>query len=483
MSGDIKSLLQENSGARSVHNMSYVQILREKWGPLLAGVKGEQRLNSMAVLFENQSQHLDSLTEDTRTTNVGSFLKFVFPVLRRVWPNLIANEIVSVQPMTAPIGGIFYFDMKYGTTKGQVTAGQTLIKDFNRSYSSELIDKEIIGAGDASTVAFAATLGFVPVKTGTLKVYATVGGALVTGTDNGAGGITGTGIAAGSTINYSTGAISVNFSTAPDNATDVYTQYEYNMEANSNIPQVNIDIQLVEIRAKTRKLKALWSSEASDDLKAFHGIDAESEIVATVASEIALELDREIIQDLFDGSSLYGQPFDISTVPTNTPEIFHIRALITLLTRASNAIHKDSLRGPANWLVTSPAVSGYIENLATHGDFRPAFGDASGEKIEQPHGFGVYKMGTLSSKFMVYKDTFFPVTGEGSGSGVGDILLGYKGQSFIDAGYCWAPYIPLQITSTFLDPSDFTLRKGLRTRYATKMLRNEFYRRVRVTGL
>ena len=264
-----KKFLQNS---RTIQDESYVQTLVRKWNPLLEGITVEHTRNVMAVLYENQSQHLQSLNEETRTTNVGSFLKFVFPVLRRVWPTLIANEIVSIQPMTAPIGGIFYYDLKYGTTKGTVTAGQTLIKDFNRYYSSEHIDAEVIGVGAGTS--FASTLDFTPIRTSTVTVlgYRGSDGVLISGTDNGAGTISGTGVSG--VVDYDTGSISVTFTASVSAGTSVSASYDYNSECNSNIAQINIDIQLLEIRATTRKLKAKWCSEAADDLKAFHGIDA-----------------------------------------------------------------------------------------------------------------------------------------------------------------------------------------------------------------
>ena len=152
---------QALSESRSIHDKSYVRALADKWQPLLEGIRQEHTRNVMAVLYENESQYLQNLNEETRSTNVGSFLKFVFPVLRRVWPNLIANEIVSIQPMTAPVGGIFFYDLKYGTTKGTVTAGETLIADFNRFYSSEHIDGEVVGTGPGTT--FSSTLDFTPI--------------------------------------------------------------------------------------------------------------------------------------------------------------------------------------------------------------------------------------------------------------------------------------------------------------------------------
>ena len=402
--------------------------------------------------------------------------------------NLIANEIVSVQPMTAPVGGVFYYDLKYGTTKGKVTAGDTLIRDFNHTYSSETVDEELVATngGAASPGPFSSTLDFVPIRPGTVTITAPAdGGGILSVTDDGAGSFNGD-FTAG-TIDYATGAIAgLTFNANVAANADVVAVYQYNMEANTAIPQINIDIELQEVRAKTRKLKALWSSEAADDLKAFHGIDAESEIVAGVAAEIALELDREIINDLYMNSALHPKTFDYSTIPPGSDEIHHIRSIITVLSGASNSIHKDSLRGPANFLVTGPDVSAIIEQIETHGDFRPIVAAPNAENIapsEQPRTFGVYRFGTLASKYTCYKDPYFPVTNPGSGSGSGDILMGYRGNTFIDAGYVWAPYIPLQITATFLDPADFVMRKGLRTRYATKLLRSEFYRRVRVTGI
>jgi hypothetical protein len=155
-------------------------------------------------------------------------------------------------------------------------------------------------------------------------------------------------------------------------------------------------------------------------------LDAEAEIVSGVASEIALELDREIISDIYGQAALHPKQFDLTTIPVATPELFHLRSLVTVMTGASNSIHKSSMRGPANWAITSPEVCTLIEQLDTHGDFRPVFSSSTGSDtpIEQPHSFSVFKAGTLSSKYVVYKDPYFPVTNAGTGSGVGDILMG-----------------------------------------------------------
>jgi Major capsid protein Gp23 len=435
----------------------------------------------LAQLYENQLSELKSfkekhmLGEDTTTVNTAPFIKYTFPLLRRVWPSLIAPEIVSIQPMTAPVGAVFYFELKYGQNKGQVSAGNRLVKDFNRTYSSQYIDGEIVGAGTGIQTTFNYTSKWIPVVPSTVKISATVGGSAVVAVDDGSGNLTGSGIAAGSTINYQTGAIHLIFSVAPDASTNVVAVYQYNAESNSEVPDVNIDIALVAVTAKSRKLKALWSSEAADDLKALHGVDAEQELVAGLGSELALEIDREIIEDIRVGYTGASTSYSLAPV-SGVRELDVIRGILTPITLIANQIGKNTLRGPANWMVMSYDLAAYIEQLSTDGFFRPVF---AGDKdafapAEAPQTWGMMKMGTVQSRFTAYKDPYL-VSNE--------LIMGFKGNSFVDAGYVWAPYVPLQVTATFLDPNDFRFRKGMRTRYAKLLARAEFYGKLTVNSL
>ena len=154
MATEARNLLAEES-RRTIADKGYVRALISKWGEFLEGIpdRTEQQrytLGVSALLMENEAQHLLALNEDTRTTNVGSFTKFIFPILRRVFPNLIANEVVSVQPMTAPVGAVFYLDYVYGSTKGATQAGGIFPRDFDRTYSSEYISGEIVVTGDGT---------------------------------------------------------------------------------------------------------------------------------------------------------------------------------------------------------------------------------------------------------------------------------------------------------------------------------------------
>ena len=485
----------------TVNDETLVGALVNKWQPMLEGLASrtsadKYTLGVTAMLMENQSNYLQSLNEETKQINVGSFTKFIFPVLRRVFPNLIANEVVSVQPMTAPVGAVFFLDYVYGTNKGATAQGNVFPRDFDKDYSSEFINGEQLATGTGAPATYAVQLGFNPVRPlDTVRGFKVViseidktTGEVVkivnvpqTATDNGQGSFTGP-IASGS-INYSNGSITnFAFTTAPALGNPIKCYYFYDGEMSGKIPQIQLDVKKAAVEAVPRRLKALWSSEAAEDLRAFHGLDAETEIVSAVAQEIALEIDRDIIQQLFAASTGTTGTFS-RTVPAGVNELDHLRSMITQISTVSNTIHKKTLRAPANFIITSPDISALLSQLTTHGDFRPLFvsggespfGPADMPKPLTQHGqFGIYKVGTLMNKWVVYEDPFFARD---------MMLIGLKGSSYLDAGFCWAPYIPLQVTPTFLDPNDFSFRKGLRTRYATKLLRSEYYGQMRITGM
>lgn len=504
MSVEARKMVNEDSRG-TIEDKTLVGALVRKWEPMLEGIanrttQDKYTVGVTAMLMENQSQYLQNLNEETKTVNVGSFTKFIFPVLRRVFPNLIANEIVSVQPMTAPVGAVFFLDYVYGTNKGGTNAGNVFPRDFDKDYSGEFINGEQLATGDnvnfgtaGAVVALNVTTGFNPIRPLDAsrgfsliirEIHKTTGATVQQAVDDGAGSFTGA-VIAGGVVNYSSGAISTfKFTLAPALGNPIKAYYFYDGEMSSKVPQIQLDVKKAAVEATPRRLKALWSSEAAEDLRAFHGLDAETEIVSAVAQEIALEIDREIIQSLFAASTGTTATFD-RIPPAGIAEMDHLRSMITQISTVSNLIHKKTLRAPANFIVTSPEVSALFAQLTTHGDFRSSFqsgGEVYGGNMDMPRQnagvpqgqFGIYKVGTLMNKWQVYEDPFFSRD---------QMLIGLKGSSYLDAGYVWAPYIPLQVTPTFLDPSDFSFRKGLRTRYATKLLRSEYYGQVRVTNL
>jgi len=492
--------LNENSQGH-VYNDTVSQILDRKWAWLMEGVTGKWERRQLSRLLENQMWHLKDemrktgiLTEATTASAIPDYVKFVFPLVRRVWANLFANGLVSVQSMSGPIGGVFFWEYKYGTSKGTVTAGQNMIENFDRFYSSERVYHELIATGNGSTANYTGTLAWFPVKPydafGQVGIEFTtvVGGSAERIYDaDGSGTLTG---GSSGTITYATGQYNITFSANVDNLAAIYANYFFNMEsASSKVPEMNIDISLQPVQAWSRKIKALWSAESADDLRAMLGMDIEGELVGGLASEVALEIDREIVQDLYVAASAGTNigAFD-ATVPAGRSPVEHYSGIMTQFDKVATTIHTRTKRGPGNFIVCAPDVNTVISALARHGDFKAVVrdnvplqggggmgtGGRPGFPLPQaPSGYGIYTSGTLQNKWRVIVDPYFPA---------GKALVGLKGTSFLDSGYAYAPYVPLQVTSTFLDPANFQAKKGLRTRYATKLLNSNFYGVVNVTN-
>ena len=493
MSIEARSLGNAAHGTFADPNRS--RLLESKYAPLLQGVNDPYRRMVSATLMENQIEWLRSLNEETLSSGVGSFTKYIFPILRRVFPNLIANEIMSVQPMTAPIGAVFTYEYKFADNKGAVQSGDNLVETFNEFYSHEYVEEEQIATGNGAALSFGGPgnevfLSWLPVrpKDQDYGWAVTVTDGTETFTDNGNGTLTGDAGGTG-TINYTTGQVTVTFAAAPGMGDAITVNYYYNSESNSSIPEVELDISMVEIRAQTRKLKARWSAEASDDLRAFHGVNAETELVAGLSNEIALEIDREMI-DLQVSGAQTTQSFTYNPSANFTNELDSIRAMLTRIGSISSKIHKLSKRSPANYLVMPPEVLSLLEQLTTHGDYRPIFqrdpsvwGGPLDPGTPPSYGpvtsnYGVQRVGTLLNKYAVYVDPYLDRDATNK-----RVLVGLKGSSFMDAGSVYAPYIPLQVTPTFLDPDDQSFKKGIRTRYGKRLLRPEFYGTLTVAGL
>jgi len=269
--------------------------------------------------------------------------------------------------------------------------------------------------------------------------------------------------------------------------TAVTANYFFTMEGIAdNVPQVNVDIQLDAVKAWSRKLKVLWSSEAADDMRAVLNMDIEPELTAGVASEIALGVDRELIMSAYGSGTTNTDVFD-AAVPPGRNQIDHFRNIMTTLEKVSGAINTATHRGPGNYIVTGPSVQPILGSLATHGDLvrvfdqipqMPAGQGVTGRQAfplpQAPSGYGVYPMGFLQNKWTVIIDPYFPS---------GKMLVGLKGPLFTDSGLVYSPYVPLEMTAAFLDPADFTLRKGMRTRYAKKLVNNRFFGVITVNNL
>jgi hypothetical protein len=252
----------------------------------------------------------------------------------------------------------------------------------------------------------------------------------------------------------------------------VYRLYK-ELEFEDQIGEVSFDLESVTVSVTERKLRAQWSPELAQDVAAFHNIDAEAELTALLSEQVAAEIDREILRDLRKGAAWnlrwdYNGWKRLSSAGTTpyTQKDWN-QTLITAINQLSAQIHKSTLRGGANWIVVSSEVSAIFDDLEY-------FHVSNAAPEQDQYNMGIERIGTLSGRYQVYRDPYFPAN---------QVLIGHKGTSLLDTGYIYAPYVPLQLTPTMYNPFNFTPIKGIMTRYAKKMVNNRFYGRVTVDGV
>jgi len=313
------------------------------------------------------------------------------------------------------------------------------------------------------------------------------GGALPNIRQLGAGSITGS-MVIGDTLNATANG------TAGEASTLVIPSFESNFATDPSpvIPEIDIKVESVAVTAQTRKLRARWSPELAQDLNAYHSLDAEVELTQILSEQVALEIDREILGDLLNqanGANLYwsrspgkfvnketgaeiNRTNSLTPGPAFTGTVREwYETLAETIIDAANTIHRKTLRGSANFVVTSPDVCTILEASVL---YRPSYNIDGNGQVGSPFTMGAEKVGTLSNRFTVYKDPYFPRN---------KLLVGYKGGSYLETGYVYAPYVPLIVTPTIFAPEDFTPRKGVMTRYGKKMVRSDFYGTVVVQDL
>ncbi len=571
------------------------EALLDKWERtgLLEGLDDHRR-GTMSRLLENQAAQLLKETSTMQAGDVQGFASVAFPIVRRVFGNLLAQDLVSVQPMSLPSGLIFFMDFTFsgdveagmprlaqmrdeslyggGVVGQQLTGGVNLggprgelsFYDLNAGYSSptgsapinqltlvragtygdqESLDMSVNGTGrvfrgDQDLVSGTSTYLIVSALNETLTARGFQSGAaaplveiVVSGTD-GVGGVSDDARAidvagardtagfqvrrltqwSGSYDAGATGRMLYVFASLDGSATDTILNAAilsngqasssiffpiadrfvaagapfgavagstlgggWGLENNPDIPQIDIKVDSVAVTAKTKKLKAKWSPELAQDLNAYHNLDAEVELTSILSEQIALEIDQEILSDLVNGataatlhwSRLPGKFVNRETGAANGNSLYPdftgtvsewYETLLETVNEVSARIHRKTLRGGANFLVCGPEVANILEFTA---GFR-----ASAAVDEEGGSWGVKQVGSISRKMDIYVDPYFMRN---------LLLIGRKGSSFLESGFVYAPYVPLQTTPTIFGTEDFVPRKGVMTRYASQMVRPDMY--------
>ena len=468
------------------------------------------------------------------------------PLVRKVFGQIAAKEFVSVQPMNLPSGLVFYLDFQYGTTKGKFTAGESMYgtpspdnpatnssgfgntntgglygagryaystqltgaiatatqasaswsdANYNSAFSGSYTTAGVTGTPDFRILQFPTSSLDANFDKNAVRSFTLFSASVnvtphpqFTRISQSAGGESIQFFIEDDTVslNGSIANCQISYSLAPTDAErGDFEDGNTNLNNNNNpinIPQVNVQMSSEAIVAKTKKLKAVWTPEFAQDLNAYHSLDAEAELTSIMSEYISLEIDLEILDMLIENanagtevwSAVNNQAIAQDTNGTATDLGFYnsqgqwFQTLGTKIQKLSNIIHQKTLRGGASFLVCSPTVGTVLESI-------PGFASTSdGDAAKASYAFGVQKVGQLNGRYQVYKNPYMTEN---------QILLGYRGTQFLEAGAVFAPYIPLIMTPLVYDPNTFTPRKGLLTRYAKKMLRPEYYGIIKCSGL
>lgn len=386
--------LQESNTARLV----------EKWKPLLEHgelppIKDIHRRNTLAVILENTQQALRegtdwsprTLTEASpinQTGNVANYDPVLISLVRRAMPNLIAYDIMGVQPMTGPTGLVFAMRSQYANSTNAAIA-ETFYNEVNTGWS-------------------------------------------------------GTGTQAGTTGSANTANAGGGVATA-------------SMEVNTAITEMSFSIESVSVTAKSRALKAEYSMELAQDLKAIHGLDAETELSNILSSEILAEINREMIRTLY-GTAVPGSQTDTATAGTYNLDtdsngrwsVEKFKGLMFQIEREANQIAKDTRRGKGNIILCSADVASALQ-MAGVLDYTPALNSNNLQIDDTGNTF----VGVLNGRFKVYIDPY---------AGANYMIVGYKGSATFDAGLFYCPYVPLQMVRA-VGENNFQPKLGFKTRY------------------
>jgi hypothetical protein len=514
--------------------------LVKKWEStgLLEGLGDEQKVQGMAVLLENQARQLIDEASSTGTSaNSEEWSGVALPLVRKIFGELAAQEFVSVQPMNLPSGLIFYLDFKYGTAQPGFGSGEQVfgvtsgsgdpgaglygagrfgysinektsvaittdnertgsatwaMVDFEPDLSSSLSNLKFFRAPISSNFTNADLEGvraFKPTGSAALTAYYPAYTKVVDSSGNEVAPSSGAASSIQFIIDEGSEAtkISVLYHSQPTDTTRGDFEADAGSgppESDAGIPEIDIAMRSIPIVAKTRKLKAVWTPELAQDLNAYHSVDAEAELTSLLSEYVSMEIDLEILDMLRLNAIAKTEKwsakvgFELNNAGTAFEEISGnsnaytkgtwFQTLGNKIQSVSNAIHQKTLRGGANFIVVSPEVATVLESIPGYAT------DSDGASTNNSYAMGVQKAGLLNNRFTVYKN---PYQFENV------ILVGFRGSNFLETGAVYAPYVPMIMTPLVYDPTNFTPRKGVMTRYAKEVVRPEFYGKVVVADI
>lgn len=455
--------------------------LLESWSDYTNVVKehiegySDVEATQLSILLENTKSEIEitkgrlmngtPVVEGTDISMINTFTSQVFDIITSVMPNLIANDIVSVQPLDRRNGQVFFLKFTYGNKKGAIAKGGDMITPqqgmTGADYSGEHVSGEVM---TVSAQAVSHTLTYVPIKPGTVILTNGVADT-VTDVPN-ADGITGkfTHAKLGTgTVNYATGAVELTGVDAGISTIEVEWDYDLN-SFDATVNEVDVRVVSEPVVARPRKLKSVYMFDVAYDLKMSFGLDMDQVILKATSGEIGYEIDSEIMQDLLviaGTSSIWNKNPQFKGMDIKA----HEATLINAINDASNTILGKTKRYEATFVICGKNGATAIESLNTNvTGYGPIFKRVSTNGVVG----GPHLIGVLDEKYRVYKNPFYPDNA---------ILVGAKGEMFIEAGYVYAPYLPLFASQLLVD-ADFKAQRGFCTLYAKKAINKFMYHRI-----
>jgi hypothetical protein len=398
-----------------------------------------------AIMLENCRSRFGQLDEVTRTTSLGTFDKWIFPIIANMSENDVIDQLVALQPMAGPVSQIVYMDIVTGRRKGRTPAGAPMWRALQGAVDRDDDADELVQDETGTLAANAGQLEWYPIRSGTLTL--TVGADVTTDDSN--GNILPAGAITGGTINYVTGAITVTgvAATAAYSAT-----YAFNAEGNLNIQDYEMKLSSTPVTAKVMKLKTLWSEEADQNLQAMYNIKAESVLLNALTNALTYQKHRQVIFDLRARADAGFVVWD-AVAPPSVNYQTHKFSIIDAFETASNFIFGATNMVAGNWLLLGLQAATVVATL-------PQFVARNARTQMQ----GVTYLGDLGNK-KVFADPHFPVN---------EWLVGHKGDQFLTTGYVLAEYQKLYTTPDVVLP-DFIHQRGFATSFARKMINSKMY--------
>jgi len=417
------------------------------------------------------------IDELTRSAMVGGFSDYLFPIIRASFPTNPINDLVSVQPTTRRTATLVNLNWVIGRGKGSYAQGQRLFdankgkQDIGFNFSNDVIDAEATPALGSAGATYSGALAFADgggVRPGTVAIALTLtsAGAKVF-TDNGQGGFVSSGVTVTSSqLDYRTGAYSITISGDTFTTAAGSASYRWDSEGSDKVPQVDVQITTSTVETERRALILNYSLESAYDVMQEMGISLEPTLISGAAEQLNYEIARQLVHEMWMVAPVI-DTFSL-TGPVEFNQQDHFKDIVYTLNKASNSIQSKTQKGYGNFIVCDEGGSNLIESLPA-GMFVAAPRPANVQ--------GLHFIGTLLNRYRVYKDMY--LNKEPGSSTYGNILMGYKGTQFFEAGLVWAPY-QLMYTTDSLTRANMVTEKGLASRYATKMVNRDFYVRVNI---